>query len=209
MIDSFAKHREDDEQKDDHLNNKCFLCGKGRGAFENLGLNFEKHQRMHHNIWKYFAFLMALHVRSDEKEVCADQKNDVAPISHRVNRALTVAAQDFMAVRERPRTPSPTHTHTRAPTHPILMRDFARFDLLCFVYLFGTAARLAHAYRPLLQSEFHVWKQYEKGHIDFFPMGRSDLHCLTGIFWLAVSTSRIFPIDPSKSRSSSPRMKTG
>ena len=94
MIDSFASQREDDEQKTDHLHNRCFLCGKGRGEFENLGINFEEHQAKHHHIWNYFAFLMALHVRRDDEE-------------------------DFMA------------------------------------------------------SEYHVWEQYKKGTIEFFPVQRS------------------------------------
>lgn len=50
------------------MQNKCFICGKGRGEFESLGIDFEEHQKTQHGIWNYFAFLMSLHTRARNEE---------------------------------------------------------------------------------------------------------------------------------------------
>jgi hypothetical protein len=43
-----------------------FICGKSRNEFEHLGLDFNRHQKRHHNMWTYLAFFMHLHLDDDE-----------------------------------------------------------------------------------------------------------------------------------------------
>lgn len=51
-----------------------FICGKSRNEFEHAGLDFNRHQKRHHNLWTYLAFFMHLHLDDDENFGASESK---------------------------------------------------------------------------------------------------------------------------------------
>ncbi|EJD74264.1 cation channel family protein [Loa loa] len=67
IIDTFGDLRAERNEKVDQLRNNCFICGLGRGRFDNKIVTFEEHRKNEHNLYHYLYFIVWLQVK-DETE---------------------------------------------------------------------------------------------------------------------------------------------
>ncbi|GMS96579.1 hypothetical protein PENTCL1PPCAC_18754 [Pristionchus entomophagus] len=67
IIDTFGDLRTEKNEKEDILNNTCFICALERGRFDNRAVTFEEHRRKEHNLWHYLYFIVWLQIK-DETE---------------------------------------------------------------------------------------------------------------------------------------------
>ncbi|CAG9538689.1 unnamed protein product [Cercopithifilaria johnstoni] len=67
IIDTFGDLRAERNEKVDQLKNNCFICGLGRGRFDNKIVTFEEHRKNEHNLYHYLYFIVWLQVK-DEME---------------------------------------------------------------------------------------------------------------------------------------------
>ncbi|VDM97439.1 unnamed protein product [Thelazia callipaeda] len=67
IIDTFGDLRAERNEKVDQLRNNCFICGLGRGRFDNKLVTFEEHRKNEHNLYHYLYFIVWLQVK-DETE---------------------------------------------------------------------------------------------------------------------------------------------
>uniref|UniRef100_A0A915PLW3 Inositol 1,4,5-trisphosphate receptor n=1 Tax=Setaria digitata TaxID=48799 RepID=A0A915PLW3_9BILA len=67
IIDTFGDLRAERNEKVDQLRNNCFICGLGRGRFDNKLVTFEEHRKNEHNLYHYLYFIVLLQVK-DETE---------------------------------------------------------------------------------------------------------------------------------------------
>ena len=63
IIDTFADLRSEKQQNEKILKNTCFICGLGRGEFDNKAVSFEDHIHHEHNLWHYLYFLVLVRVK--------------------------------------------------------------------------------------------------------------------------------------------------
>ncbi|KAI0235730.1 Inositol 1,4,5-trisphosphate receptor type 1 [Lamellibrachia satsuma] len=63
IIDTFADLRSEKQQKDEILQNTCFICGLERSAFDNKEVTFETHYKEEHHIWHYLGFIVLIKVK--------------------------------------------------------------------------------------------------------------------------------------------------
>ncbi|VDK72063.1 unnamed protein product [Litomosoides sigmodontis] len=68
IIDTFGDLRAERNEKVDQLRNNCFICGLGRGRFDNKIVTFEEHRKNEHNLYHYLYFIVWLQVK-DETEL--------------------------------------------------------------------------------------------------------------------------------------------
>jgi len=90
IVSTFSQIREESQEKDDDINNNCFICSINRVEFEKRNIPFVKHLSAEHNSRNYIKFLVNLKL-SCEKDLDSDQfyiikcvkNNDVAcfPVS--------------------------------------------------------------------------------------------------------------------------------
>ncbi|KAL3982635.1 RIH domain family protein [Acanthocheilonema viteae] len=67
IIDTFGDLRAERNEKVDQLRNNCFICGLGRGRFDNKIVTFEQHRKNEHNLYHYLYFIVWLQIK-DETE---------------------------------------------------------------------------------------------------------------------------------------------
>ncbi|GMR49532.1 hypothetical protein PMAYCL1PPCAC_19727 [Pristionchus mayeri] len=67
IIDTFGDLRKEKNEKEDILNNTCFICALERGRFDKRAVTFEEHRRKEHNLWHYLYFIVWLQIK-DETE---------------------------------------------------------------------------------------------------------------------------------------------
>uniref|UniRef100_A0A158Q836 Inositol 1,4,5-trisphosphate receptor n=1 Tax=Elaeophora elaphi TaxID=1147741 RepID=A0A158Q836_9BILA len=67
IIDTFGDLRAERNEKVDQLRNNCFICGLGRGRFDNKLVTFEEHRKNEHNLYHYLYFIVWLQIK-DETE---------------------------------------------------------------------------------------------------------------------------------------------
>jgi len=70
MLDTFSLLREQSNEREDKLQNECFVCGLTRTAFDDSGATastFEQHKNKAHYIWNYLSFIQYLKAK-DETE---------------------------------------------------------------------------------------------------------------------------------------------
>jgi hypothetical protein len=65
MIDTFGELREESNNREDVLQNSCYICGITRAAYDDLGLppdapTFDVHIEEEHSLWSYLFFLCDL-----------------------------------------------------------------------------------------------------------------------------------------------------
>ena len=60
IIDTFSAMREENENIQADINDKCFICSIPRDEFEQAGVSFQKHVTVEHNMWKYLWFKLHL-----------------------------------------------------------------------------------------------------------------------------------------------------
>jgi hypothetical protein len=72
IVSTFSQIREESNEKDEDINNKCFICNIDRVEFEKRKIGFADHLRFEHNTKTYIRFLIYLKLTS-EKDLDADQ----------------------------------------------------------------------------------------------------------------------------------------
>lgn len=72
IISTFSSIREDNENKSEDIENKCFICSIDRSEFEKRKLSFESHCNDEHCYETYIKYLVSLKLMNI-KEVDADQ----------------------------------------------------------------------------------------------------------------------------------------
>ena len=60
IIDSFSQLREENDEINLDMRDKCFICGIEREQFDMLDLNFMDHIKKDHNMWQYLWFKIHL-----------------------------------------------------------------------------------------------------------------------------------------------------
>ena len=63
IIDTFSAMREENENIQADINDKCFICSIPRDEFEQAGVSFQKHVTTEHNMWKYLWFKLHLQAK--------------------------------------------------------------------------------------------------------------------------------------------------
>ena len=51
------------QQREEILNNSCFICGLQRNAFDNKAVSFDDHINTEHNMWHYLYFIVLIQVK--------------------------------------------------------------------------------------------------------------------------------------------------
>ena len=82
IVSTFGKIREDSNQKEEDINNKCFICNIDRIEFEKKKVDFKDHQKYEHNLKHYIKFLIGVK-RIDEKDLDSDQSFVVSCLKNR------------------------------------------------------------------------------------------------------------------------------
>ena len=60
IIDTFADLRKEKQDKEDLLQNSCFICMLARPEFDNAKVSFEHHIQHEHHLWSYLNFIVLL-----------------------------------------------------------------------------------------------------------------------------------------------------
>jgi hypothetical protein len=68
IVDTFGELRQRKQNADADFRSKCFICGCERGSFELEAGGFEKHTKVHHNVWNYVYFFAHLRMNKDESD---------------------------------------------------------------------------------------------------------------------------------------------
>lgn len=68
IVDTFQELREENNLKAYDQQNVCYICGLNRSNFEILGLKFEEHNQIDHNLKNYILFLLKIHL-TDEHDL--------------------------------------------------------------------------------------------------------------------------------------------
>lgn len=82
MLDTFAALREDAENRQDILDNQCFVCGFERKVYEDKGIldpPFDTHKNKDHNKWSYLHFVIYLRKKN---------KSDYTGVESAVSKSL-------------------------------------------------------------------------------------------------------------------------
>ena len=95
IVSTFSQIREESQEKEEDITNKCFICSIDRVEFEKRNIPFVNHLFAEHNSKNYIKFLVGLKL-SNEKDLDSDQyyisdcmkKNDVACFP--VNKSLSL-----------------------------------------------------------------------------------------------------------------------
>lgn len=69
IVDSFKALREENEQKEKDITNKCFICGQSRNIFDSGPGGFQAHVKEEHNMWMYMYFLIHIREMEDKTEL--------------------------------------------------------------------------------------------------------------------------------------------
>jgi hypothetical protein len=72
IVSTFSQIREESNEKDEDIKNKCFICNIDRVEFEKRKIPFSDHQKYEHNTKTYIRFLIYLKI-TNEKDLDADQ----------------------------------------------------------------------------------------------------------------------------------------
>ena len=72
IVSTFSQIREESNQKEEDINNKCFICNIERIEFEKKKIDFMEHQKYEHNLKHYIKFFVFVK-RINEKDLDADQ----------------------------------------------------------------------------------------------------------------------------------------
>ena len=72
IVSTFSQIREESNEKDEDINNKCFICNIDRMEFEKRKILFKSHLKYEHNSKNYIKFLIYLNL-IHEKDLDADQ----------------------------------------------------------------------------------------------------------------------------------------
>ena len=87
IVSTFSQIREMSQQKEDDINNKCFICNIERKIFEKKKKDFLKHQEEEHNLTHYIMFFIYV-LRISEKDLDADQTFIVDCLNNKDNRCF-------------------------------------------------------------------------------------------------------------------------
>jgi hypothetical protein len=72
IVSTFSQIREESNEKDEDIKNKCFICNIDRVEFEKRKIAFADHQKSEHNTTTYIRFLIYVKL-INEKDLDADQ----------------------------------------------------------------------------------------------------------------------------------------
>ena len=72
MVTTFGQIREDSCNRDDDMNNICFICSIPRYEIEKQGISFEHHIKKEHSVKTYVRYLLSLYLM-DSNDMDQDQ----------------------------------------------------------------------------------------------------------------------------------------
>ena len=84
IVSTFSQIRENSQNKDDDINNYCFICNIERKIFEKKKIDFKKHQDEEHNLEHYIMFFIYVK-RINPKDLDADQSFIVQCLNEKQN----------------------------------------------------------------------------------------------------------------------------
>ena len=72
IVSTFSQIRETSSQKEEDIEEKCFICNKEKKDFEKRKIDFNEHCETEHNLYNYIMFFVMLK-RIEEKDLDSDQ----------------------------------------------------------------------------------------------------------------------------------------
>ena len=72
IVSTFSQIRETSSQKEEDIEEKCFICNKEKKEFEKRKIDFNNHCETEHNLYNYIMFFVMLK-RIEEKDLDSDQ----------------------------------------------------------------------------------------------------------------------------------------
>ena len=91
IVDTFQALREQNNEKENVLNNVCYICSIERGDFEIKGVDYENHILKEHNVLNYFHYIL--------KVQTSDQQN-LNSMDYEVLNAMNDNRTDFFPVKK-------------------------------------------------------------------------------------------------------------
>ena len=82
IVSTFSQIREESNEKEEDIKNKCFICNIDRLDFEKKKIDFFEHQKYEHNLKHYIKFFVYVK-RINEKDLDADQSFIVSCLKDR------------------------------------------------------------------------------------------------------------------------------
>ncbi len=82
IVSTFSQIREESNEKEEDIKNKCFICNIDRLDFEKKKIDFFEHQKFEHNLKHYIKFFVYVK-RINEKDLDADQSFIVSCLKDR------------------------------------------------------------------------------------------------------------------------------
>jgi len=70
IVSTFSQIREESNDKEEDINNKCFICSIDRVEFEKRNIPFDDHMREEHNKDDYIMFLVNIKLLSEKSMDC-------------------------------------------------------------------------------------------------------------------------------------------
>ena len=91
IVDTFQELREKNNERDDKMENECFICSLNRGKFEIKGVSFEHHTENQHNILNYFVYL---------SKVLMTDAHDLNSLDFQVLNSFKEEKTDFFPIKK-------------------------------------------------------------------------------------------------------------
>jgi hypothetical protein len=99
IVSTFSQIREENQEKEEDIKNKCYICNINRVEFEKRKVSFDYHQKVEHNSLIYIKFLIHLKLISP-KDLDADQSFIIGCLLKRdvccfpVKRSMSIGSID-------------------------------------------------------------------------------------------------------------------
>lgn len=91
IVDTFQELREKNNERDDKLNNECFICSLNRSNFEIKGISYDSHVENTHNIVNYYVYL---------SKVLLTNEHDLNSLDYQVLAAYNETKIDFFPIKK-------------------------------------------------------------------------------------------------------------
>ena len=95
IVSTFSQIREESNEKEEDIKNKCFICNIDRLDFEKKKIDFFEHQKFEHNLKHYIKFFVLVK-RINEKDLDADQSFIVSCLKDRNIQCFPVKCSKSM-----------------------------------------------------------------------------------------------------------------
>jgi len=73
ILDTFGALRDEKNEVEEEMRNKCFVCGIGANTFQQKALGFTHHIKHDHKLWNYLYFFIYLELKDKDEFTAAEE----------------------------------------------------------------------------------------------------------------------------------------